>query len=808
MQIDFIDIQNFRKLRSVRIKLANKQTIFVGANNSGKTTAMHALEKFLKQPKERKESSQSDEGASKWFVVEDFTLSNWEEINQLAFKWESLSADAEPPSDLTGWDAWLPTLDVWLKVESNEYHHVYKLIPTLDWNEGYLGIRLRLQPKDISKLYRDYRSARSNANNILKQIDNSKNIELMKLVKKDSSSRQKLNKYLEKAFWPQNMHDFLQRRLDQYFAVFYYELDPAKFTQESPQALSQYSSPKSGDPFSGLIRIDSINAQRDLNDADSFSKQQKLASQFSEYFKTHLNPQNKNIPSGPDIDAIIATCASEVIYNDSLQKSFEAPIHELENLNYPNINNPEIKVQTKIQPKSALSHSAAVQYSLAKQGSMKDMFLPESYNGLGYQNLIFMVFKLMRARDGWMRVNREEQYTESSKANKEPIHLVFIEEPEAHLHAQVQQVFIRKAYDVLRQHDDLKNNPQFTTQLIVSTHSPHIAHECEFAELRYFQRIQKAACPIPESRVISLATVFGEDALATPPKKRKTSKTGKKADESAAIPQTEEEIRRLATRRFVTRYLQTTHCDIFFADAVILVEGAGERILLPHFLKYFKSGELFRSYIAILEIGGSHAFRLRELIECLGLPTLIITDIDAAQKNTDSSKPKACPVQPQQGQVTTNSTLKKWIPQIDDIDSLLNLHVSKKIKIDADKAYKIRVAYQKGIPLNSDKGTTVTVYPRTFEDAFIFSNLEGIQKTNIDSIQDDCSQLALVQKTLNENKDDLETCIFNMIEKNSFKKAEFALEMLFYCDPQHMVIPKYMEDGFSWLYEQLSSDNA
>ena len=70
MHIAFIDIQNFRKLRSVRIELTNKQTIFVGANNSGKTTAMHALEKFLKQPKERKESSQSDEGASKWFVVD------------------------------------------------------------------------------------------------------------------------------------------------------------------------------------------------------------------------------------------------------------------------------------------------------------------------------------------------------------------------------------------------------------------------------------------------------------------------------------------------------------------------------------------------------------------------------------------------------------------------------------------------------------------------------------------------------------------------------------------------------------------
>ena len=67
-----------------------------------------------------------------------------------------------------------------------------------------------------------------------------------------------------------------------------------------------------------------------------------------------------------------------------------------------------------------------------------------------------------------------------------------------------------------------------------------------------------------------------------------------------------------------------------------------------------------------------------------------------------------------------------------------------------------------------------------------------------------------MQKTLteNKNKDNLGACIFKMIDKNSFKKAEFALEMLFYCDPEQMVIPKYMEDGFSWLYEQLSSDNA
>lgn len=104
---------------------------------------------------------------------------------------------------------------------------------------------------------------------------------------------------------------------------------------------------------------------------------------------------------------------------------------------------------------------------------------------------------------------------------------------------------------------------------------------------------------------------------------------------------------------------------------------------------------------------------MRELIECLGLPTLIITDIDAAQKTPDSSKPKACPVNRQQNQVTTNSTLKKWIPRLEDIDKLLDLSASKKIEIDTNKGYKVRVAYQIGIPLSSDRGT-IMIYPLNF----------------------------------------------------------------------------------------------
>lgn len=43
MKIVYIDIQNYRKLKSCRISLTEEETLLVGANNSGKTSAMDAL---------------------------------------------------------------------------------------------------------------------------------------------------------------------------------------------------------------------------------------------------------------------------------------------------------------------------------------------------------------------------------------------------------------------------------------------------------------------------------------------------------------------------------------------------------------------------------------------------------------------------------------------------------------------------------------------------------------------------------------------------------------------------------------------
>ncbi|MEO1299462.1 MAG: AAA family ATPase, partial [Cyanobacteria bacterium J06636_16] len=100
MRINHIDINNFRKLRCCRVDFAAENTIFVGANNSGKTSAMNALMMFLKKSKRREISTT------------DFTLSNWLAINDIGKDWISATDEVSP--DLTSelWQPLLPWIDL------------------------------------------------------------------------------------------------------------------------------------------------------------------------------------------------------------------------------------------------------------------------------------------------------------------------------------------------------------------------------------------------------------------------------------------------------------------------------------------------------------------------------------------------------------------------------------------------------------------------------------------------------------------------------------------------------------------------
>jgi predicted ATP-dependent endonuclease of OLD family len=757
VHIEFVEIANFRKLLSARVDLSPTTTLFVGANNSGKTSAMVAMRRFLSP---RRSS----------FEMHDFTLCHWPAIIALGESWVA-ARSAGDAIDLVidPWVSVLPTLDIWLHVETSELHHVRDMIPTLDWEGGRLGVRLRYEPKDLNLLYKDFVETMSDAA-ALKEA----------AVVAAAEEHPEANPPPEPpklTIWPLNLVDFLNKKLSTHFAIRAYPLDPAKLvapdkSHARPQKLPDAALPIEGEPLNDLIRVHDIPAQRgfgeehsgqDDEDAPAAVAGSRLSAQLRNYYTKHLDPTKG--PDPKDLGALQAIEAAQDAFDKRLTESFRAAFTEVESMGYPGVTDPRPSVSTRLKAIDGLNHSAAISFEvdvIAGATATKSLLrLPEAYNGLGYQNLISMIFRLMSFRDALMRVGKASKG--ATVTSTEPLHLVLVEEPEVHLHPQVQQVFINKAYAVLRAHEDLGENELLRTQLVVSTHSSHVAHEIPFSCLRYFRRLPAGmAANVPVSIVVNLSEVFG--------------------------PESE-------TEQFVTRYLRAQHADLFFADAAILVEGPAERILIPNFIRAHYD-ELSQCYITLLEIGGSHAHRLKPLIEHLGLLTLIITDLDTIDGTNGAS------VQPARGdnQKTSNATLKTWVPGIVDVDALLDADAeAKMLRVDGNPLFAVRVAYQTPLEVTAPgSAATETAYPYTFEDALVFENL---------ALFSSLDGTGLVRKFRNAIASGGGTT--TMIGERMYtalkngRKAEFALDVLELEQFDSIIVPNYIAEGLEWLLERL-----
>ena len=110
MKIQCLELQNFRQLKSTRIDFDGEQTLFVGANNSGKTSASIALRYFLLDQRS--------------FSYRDISIGNWDALIEIGSTWQSQKSEIEPvTADLV---ALLPAMDVWLDVRNDESQDVCK----------------------------------------------------------------------------------------------------------------------------------------------------------------------------------------------------------------------------------------------------------------------------------------------------------------------------------------------------------------------------------------------------------------------------------------------------------------------------------------------------------------------------------------------------------------------------------------------------------------------------------------------------------------------------------------------------------
>lgn len=744
MHLHSYRLRNFRRLKDAYIELADDISIFVGSNNSGKTSATQAIHAFVTGGRER-------------FSLYDFSSSCWKIFDE---------AENTDLTQLISEDFSLPSidLDLWFEVAEPDLYLVIPLLPSTEWKGTKVGIRVSLTARNAINLIQNFQEIKA----------------------KVTEQTVELPTTSQYAPWPRSLREYLQRELKNEYELRYFILDHSQF-DENFREIGDYSPDElGGEPGGGmilksLIHIDNLGAQRHLADPnpEAGGRSEDLSKRLSRFYKQNLNQRQD------DHIALNALFESQQALNTHLDGVFKPTLDRLAKLGYPGINNPRLKIMSALNPAHVMSQDARVHYLIGDGDDTAT--LPDNYNGLGFKNLIYMIVEILDAQARW-----------ATMENRPPLHLLFVEEPEAHLHAQLQQVFIRNALELLNIDGD--NEGIFGSQMVVTTHSPHILYERGFKPIRYFRRRKTNNEQLTE--VLNLSSFY------------------------QAQPD---------DRDFLERYLKLTHCDLFFSDAVILVEGNVERLLLPVMIR--KVAKTLRSAcLCILEVGGAFGHRFQSLIEFLGLTTLIITDIDSvafipmgtdalddkdveefevlasmeedvamsAQGHAQESDGelvapkskkkygKAClPSEPDAA--TSNQTLIKWLPGKLTIEDLRNASESEKTHVLKDDA-KVRVVYQteRAITWN---GATETLCGRTLEEDFGLENPEWSQNPERKS-------LGLIVKGGAIDPTALAKALHEQVSRKKFDKTKFALAVLTE-DENAWHVPTYIRDGLIWLKDEV-----
>lgn len=730
MYLHSYKIKNYRRLKDVRIELAADISIFVGSNNSGKTSATQALFAFATGSKDR-------------FSLYDFSAACWDQID-IAGEIPAVGVD----------QAGLPSisLDLWFEVTSSNLYLAMPLLPSTSWAGTQVGMRIEFSPRNTMELLEVFRSTRAESRRLAAAL-----------------TKREDEKYLP---WPKTLTDYLKTELLNQYELKYYQLDRAQFDDNhnpivgyEPQLLGK--DPGGGVILKSLIKIDTVDAQRHLADPGAGpGRSEDLSKRLSRFYKRNLDQRQE------DHDALRALFDAEVGLNSHLADVFKDTLLRISTLGYPGKHNPRLEIKSALNPVTIMSsQDARVHYVL---GDADDALrLPDTYNGLGIKNLIYMVVEVLDRHNRWV----------ADKEQRALLHLVIIEEPEAHLHAQLQQVFIRNVLELMNTGDD--ESGIFRCQTVVTTHSPHILYERGFQPIRYFRRQSDANEQTTD--VLNLSTFYSQ----TP-----------------------------TDRDFLQRYLKLTHCDLFFCDAVILVEGNVERLLLPAMLEQLAidAPTLRSACLAILEVGGAFGHRFKLLIEFLGISALVITDLDSvraesvpgmndddiefdipatdvAQLPTKRSGKACLPSEP--GALTSNQTLIQWLPRKQTVAELNGASADEKVDSPSDcQNWKVRVAYQ--VPTDVEwRGTTTTLCGRTLEESFGLENAEWCQAQE----QHD---LGLRFRNIPATPIELAENLHKRVSGSSFDKTKFALGVLS-ASPEEWLMPLYIKEGLLWLNGVLST---
>lgn len=711
MKIVKLQIENYRLLKNTQLELEEELSLIIGKNNTGKTSILSILEKFL---------SQSDKVK---FHFNDFNND---------FK-VALKTILESPDEIGVADFKPLGIRLNLIIEydaSDDLSNISKVMMDLNPENTFiaLGFEYTIAHEEYLLLKKDY----------------------SEFVVKENGKVAAATA-LGKIYRARIIYDFLQHSHAKYFKLgrksFAYDHTTKSIKYETYIDLIREEI-----GIKEIINFKYISAKREVTNKE---RNNTLSTQTSRIYKSAeaTNEQTEAVEKFKD--RLTETDDDLSSIYDSL---FKEIIDKVKIFGGIKTNDSDIEIKSTLQQRELLEGNTTVIYK-----HDDDHQLPEYYNGLGYMNLISMIFEI----EILVHEFKREQDKKPSDIN-----LLFIEEPEAHTHPQMQYVFIKNIKQLLGEGIKRIDGEHRELQCIISTHSSCIVAESVFDDIKYLKK---------------------EDNNTVIAKNLKNL-----ADEYIYDGQEQ-------NFRFLKQYLTLNRAELFFADKAIFIEGDTERILLPAMMKKVDEeateNPLLSQNISIIEVG-NYANVFERFINFIGIKSLVVTDLDSVKKgfikNTDGSiktsstgkQRKAdysCVVS--EGEKTSNPTLNFFFNGT-AFNQLKTLNF-------ADKRFKkennwivdangfLQIVFQ----------TVENGYQaRSFEDSF-FNIPENIQfiKANRSKFKG----LKNIKHFYDSTKspfDLAETCIDS--------KGTFAIDILMYSadnDFQNWQIPAYIKEGLLWL---------
>lgn len=381
--------------------------------------------------------------------------------------------------------------------------------------------------------------------------------------------------------------------------------------------------------------------------------------------------------------------------------------------------------------------SNLIKYEYVERG----INIPENQFGLGYTNLMMILASL---------IDYMEKYPDTSFNSK--VNLIAIEEPETYMHPQMQEVFIKNINESIATLFEEKQK-NVNSQLIITTHSAHIVNS-KIHSGNTFNSINYITTKNGCSKVVAL----NDDKIV------------------------EDAVSKEENLKFLKTHIKFKVSELFFSDAIIIVEGVSEYSLLPYYVEQKK--ELDKFYISVFNINGAHALVYTKLLKLLDIPVLIITDLDI--KRTEAEKEKFKQISTLAKRKTTNATIKAFYRN-DELGAIPEF-------LQSDNVY---VAYQTKIG---------RYFPTSFEESYILTNYNN---DLLNEVLKNLKPILFAERIKSDSKNNQKNSYWWQV-KLSNDKSQFSntvLYKLIVSDKKGLpVMPKYIAKGLEYIEKSLSED--